>query len=363
MVMPRLSIKSILKYGMVLVQFGLAILLFLALISPYVFPTEKSLIPICGLFFQMLFIANAFSVFIWLLMRSKWALLPSAFFLVSLPAFFNVFGTTLNGELKSKSNIINVASFNLQFSKPLVFQTKEDYPKMSSDFNQYLKDNDDIDIFMLQELGWRSTAHIDTAMHFPHRHTVENMTVGIFSKHPIIDKGFVNFNSNIANSCIWADIMIYGKDSVPQKPIRVYSFHLESNRETGKVPKRINQESPEKKTMKAMVGIVKHYNKFSIKRIEQVELIKKHALSSPYPCLFAGDLNDTSQSVVYKKMSAGLNDTFTEKGRGSGKTIESRLPLLRIDFIFVDKVMDVLSHVIDANPYSDHYMLRAQLTI
>ena len=145
--------------------------------------------------------------------------------------------------------------------------------------------------------------------------------------------------------------------------IRVYSYHLESNRHDGKMPKVIRQDSPEKKSMSIMVGIVKYYNGFSMKRFSQAQLITEHTSDCKYPIILCGDLNDTPQSYLYNYMRSYYKDAFLDKGKGSGKTIESRVPLLRIDYIFGNDEVNFKEYNSIHSTYSDHYMIKARIEL
>ena len=142
----------------------------------------------------------------------------------------------------------------------------------------------------VQEYGPLSQSFIDSTLSLNYIHTYKDKTVSILSKYPIVNSGMIDFKSNKANTCVWADIV------VSTDTIRVYSYHLESNRHDGKMPKVIRQDSPEKKSMSIMVGIVKYYNGFSMKRFSQAQLITEHTSDCKYPIILCGDLNDTPQS-------------------------------------------------------------------
>jgi len=103
-----------------------------------------------------------------------------------------------------------------------------------------------------------------------------------------------------------------------------------------------------------------------------VDLLSKY--SDKYPVIFSGDLNYTSTSEGYKILSSKLLDTKTisekENGgnitfNGFGKDIQ---PDNKIDFIFVNDKVKVLSHIADTTLFnglypSDHYPVIAELKI
>lgn len=90
-----------------------------------------------------------------------------------------------------------------------------------------------------------------------------------------------------------------------------------------------------------------------------VELVKGEEL----PVLLLGDLNSTPDNWVHGRLSSVLKDAFAEEGRGWGKTYHTRLPVVRIDFVFVSEHWDVISaRVVDAY-LSDHLPLLVELKL
>lgn len=83
--------------------------------------------------------------------------------------------------------------------------------------------------------------------------------------------------------------------------------------------------------------------------------------------LLAGDLNAIARSACYKLFARGLRDVQLEAGRGPRPTFPSRLPLLRIDHIFVGEGILVRDAWVHDSPLarraSDHLPLCADLEI
>ncbi len=354
--MKFLNIKFRIKYFFYSILAVNSLLLILSLVCPFVSPHSFQIIPAIGLFFPIFFIVNTLFILALTVKKKKALVVPLLLGLFSLSAFFKVFGFDYTDQFDGQATV-NVATFNLQFSKPLAFQEADKYDAMANAFNNFLETQESIDVLLLQELGDLSASHLDAVMDFPFKHKHEKLTVGIYSKYPIIDKGIVDFKSNTANACLWADIKL------PSDTVRFYSYHLESNRENGKVPKKIAQAAPESRSLKMMFGLVKYYHRFTLKRLNQVALVRQHFKSSKHPVVLGGDLNDTPQSYVYRQMSKGMQDAFIKEGWGSGKTILSKTPWLRIDNIFVDQQMDIVGHDILHTPFSDHALIKACLEV
>lgn len=104
-------------------------------------------------------------------------------------------------------------------------------------------------------------------------------------------------------------------------------------------------------------------------RTESSELIAKivSEFSSEYPIILTGDFNYTSKSDGYRIITESLSDAnFISKEKGSGGNItfngfgKDVQPENKIDFIFVNNRVDVLTHIIDTTTFnglypSDHY--------
>ncbi len=98
-------------------------------------------------------------------------------------------------------------------------------------------------------------------------------------------------------------------------------------------------------------------------------------VSSKYPVILTGDFNYTSSSAGYKIITGKLFDAMMiskqeSKGgnitfNGFGKDIQ---PNNKIDFIYVNDEIEVLSHTIDTTTYnglypSDHYLVISEIIL
>ena len=113
--------------------------------------------------------------------------------------------------------------------------------------------------------------------------------------------------------------MYLGDVAYKQDTIRVYNFHLQSNRpwganligEAGKVGKRDKWE---------IAKIFYNYPGYSRRRTQQVKIILRHLKNNPNPVILCGDLNDTPQSLAYERLKSGRKDSIQEAGVGLGHT-------------------------------------------
>ncbi|WEX90782.1 endonuclease/exonuclease/phosphatase family protein [Sinorhizobium garamanticum] len=85
------------------------------------------------------------------------------------------------------------------------------------------------------------------------------------------------------------------------------------------------------------------------------------------PVVLAGDLNATARSAAYRLVARQLRDAQLQTGAKPRPTFPSRLPLLRIDHVFVGEEIDVahceVHNTALARVASDHLPLVAELEI
>jgi endonuclease/exonuclease/phosphatase family metal-dependent hydrolase len=183
--------------------------------------------------------------------------------------------------------------------------------------------------------------------------------VAIFSKYPIIDRGYVPISEGkTENACIYVDLQ------KGNKRLRVYNVHLQSIKFDPEDYKYINQVTsqakPDVHSTRRIAGKLKMA--FS-KRSMQVAKIKEHASGCPYPYIISGDFNDTPASYSVHEMAKGLKNAFREKGSGFGRTYNGSFPNYQIDYIMVSKDFEVVNYNIIEKKLSDHYPVRSDLLL
>uniref|UniRef100_UPI0030D816CE endonuclease/exonuclease/phosphatase family protein n=1 Tax=Maribacter arcticus TaxID=561365 RepID=UPI0030D816CE len=92
-------------------------------------------------------------------------------------------------------------------------------------------------------------------------------------------------------------------------------------------------------------------------------IVREHMNNSPYKNIVCGDFNNTQFSNSYFTIKGNLKDSFLEKGRGYGKTINFWKFPFRIDFVLVDPSLEVLSHKNYNINLSDHEPIMATIKI
>lgn len=96
-------------------------------------------------------------------------------------------------------------------------------------------------------------------------------------------------------------------------------------------------------------------------RAWEVEEILKMIQHETMPVILCGDLNSTPYNWVHARLTSRLRDAFEERGKGWGMTYHTRLPIFRIDYVFVSEEWEVVSaDVLDAY-LSDHLPVLVKL--
>jgi len=180
----------------------------------------------------------------------------------------------------------------------------------------------------------------------------------IFSKYPIIHSGTISKHGYGVNRIIFVDI----KREVDT--LRVYNVHLRSfalqEEDKELIQKsasgQVHDEQGTKRIGRKLKEAFRH-------RSEQAKSLRKHIESSPYPCIVAGDFNDTPMSYSVNLIGKGMWNAFQQQGFGWGVTHYTLLPLFQIDYIFCDKGFHVDNYGIIKERLSDHYPIWADLSL
>ncbi len=82
------------------------------------------------------------------------------------------------------------------------------------------------------------------------------------------------------------------------------------------------------------------------------------------PMIVCGDFNDTPTSYVCQTMiKAGFDDAFIKSGRGAGSTYLGRIPWLRIDYFWINTLINSLSYKRIEFNGSDHYPIMMKFLV
>ncbi len=293
-------------------------------------------------------------ILLWLFVDYKYAFLSFLTIILGwthLQGFVNV---SSNNEENSE---LKIMAYNLGFSYPLRSGSKEEREKKKKELKAFFLSQSDVDVFCLQESSSFSRKILKRNYKNYYFHEIERRGTFIFSKYPIIKHGEISFGTS-TNSCLWADV------NFKNDTIRIYNMHLQSNRVSKDAVKVIdNVNLQEKKTWIGIKGILGKYSSASRVRARQSQKVADHAAKSLHPTIICGDGNDPPTSFTYSRICGDYQDSFIEAGTGIGTTYAGKIPMLRIDYIFVDDQFQVNSFDILTEYFSDHYAVKGGFDI
>tara|TARA_B100001564_G_scaffold244001_1_gene206822 strand:- start:739 stop:1743 length:1005 start_codon:yes stop_codon:yes gene_type:complete len=167
----------------------------------------------------------------------------------------------------------------------------------------------------------------------------------IYSKFPILKKGKINFdNSN--HGGIYIDVK-KGRDT-----LKIINIHFESIGLSRKDSLFVDKDF-----LSLNTKILKTFDKQNL----QVNKIIDFLSEIEIPTIICSDLNNNAFSIPYKKISMKNKDAFVEAGNGFGNTYFFGFFPLRIDYIFVDKSLKVMSFSTFEENLSDHNPIMAKI--
>jgi endonuclease/exonuclease/phosphatase family metal-dependent hydrolase len=346
-----------------------ALTLVLGVLSPYFSPMEFWAIAFFGLSFPFVFALNFIILLIWLIRKSNFSWISGVAILLSIanvPAFIQV--NSKEAPKEAQSQLLNVVSFNTHYMGAYDFRGGD------SSFFFNLLDTLKPDVICLQEFAnlggnyekpmfkkffreYKSYANVNADLlssSFP-----TGYGVCIFSKHPIVKKGFLELENQNSNLTVYADIL-FGKDT-----IRVVNTHLKSivfDREDYKTIETLKEveEGPQTYQLRRIVAKLKYAFQY---RSKQADKIREKLLDCPYKVILCGDFNDSPTSYSYHTIRGTMKDSFKESGYGMSRTYIGKMPSFRIDYILHDPSWNSYGYKTNTVNFSDHKMISCSIAI
>lgn len=322
-----------------------ALFLLGAFAVPHISSDKFSFLAFLSLAVPFLVGVNALFFVYWVLRRKRQFLLSFVILLVGYFALgtFMKFGLTEEPILEEDLSVMsyNVRGFNKyeELDNRFVFE----------DIKAFV-DQEQPDIICFQEPGYsRKREYLKDYPYHELQYIYMNRKVllGFFSKYPIIKTDFICFPDS-RNNGAYADIL-YKNDT-----IRIYNVHLQSLGVTPGSGAVRGQPSDK---------LFKKINKnFSIQQ-QQAKMVKENIDACLYKQILCGDFNNTQFSNAYQTIKGDKLDTFMEKGKGFGRTLDFHKVPMRIDFILADPAFEIKSHKNYDVKYSDHYPIMASFKL
>lgn len=353
--------RSRTNWFVMIFNWGAIAALLLSYLSAHIAPSSIGYLALAGLAYPFILLLNIFFLIYWFFKKRKnvrYTLIAILIGFTHLTDFFQISFP----DKEDATNQIKVLTYNVRLFD--LYNSKK--PKVTRNKIFDLLTREKADVICFQEFyqndkeGYFETK--DTLLRFlPNKHFHERYThalsgqqyfgVAMFSKYPMLKKGYVPFANDPNNFCIYADLKI-GDDTV-----RVYNAHLQSIRfkpeDYALVDGNKNNEEIERGS-KRIAGRLKQA---FVKREAQVNRIVESVKSCPYEVILCGDFNDTPVSYAYETFTDELEDSFIEAGNGIGNTYIGVFPSFRIDYIMHSKGLICTEYETISDKLSDHHAI------
>lgn len=347
----------------------LAVLLLLSYLSPYVHPKTVWWIAFLGLAYPITLTFFFLTLIFLFFKRHKLKYVFLVIFILGIPLHLRLLSINFSTSSSSTENFklmsYNVRLFDLydwlpndktEIKNDILAEIEENKPEILC-FQEYLLDKSENPHVKIEEINGVGD------FKFSHQQVVQEQVdkyfgLATFTTYPIINKGSV-FDESLQNQfCIFSDIVIN------EDTIRVYNMHLQSIR-FQKEDYRVFQATglTESTFLQKVKNMLKKVKNAYPPRVIQTEKIIAHIKTSPFPVIACGDFNDTPLSYVYNLFNKELNDAFRKAGNGIGRTYAGRIPVGRIDYIFIDPKMKVYNFQISDKVLSDHFAIEVEVEV
>jgi endonuclease/exonuclease/phosphatase family metal-dependent hydrolase len=340
--------------------------LLLAYFATHFPPKSIGYLSLFGLAYPASLLLNFGFIVYWLFKKPKYALVSAFAIVIGLNHFTDFFQISLGKPETTKVNHMKVLTYNVRNFGLYSAEGKKEIRNKIFD----VLDRENADLVCFQEFfhsdkkGYFTTR--DSLLKFlPTKYYHERYThamkgqnyfgVALFSKYPIVNKGFVPFENDPNNFCIYADLKVEGDT------IRVYDAHLQSIRFKPEDYAFVDQNRNEEELDQGSKRIARRLKLAFQKRQLQVDRVVQSIADSPHPVILCGDFNDPPVSYTYEAFTDLLEDSFCEAGSGIGNTYIGVFPSFRIDYILHSKELEAIEYKTLDEKLSDHHAVVATL--
>ncbi len=319
---------------------------------PYVDPARMWIFPVLALAVPALYVITVLLACYWIvrwrLLRAGWMVALVVAGLFEVPLFWKPQLGRTYGDGISERGSFRVMSYNVRY-----FYDAEG--ESSIDRIADLVDSLKPDVVCFQEFNARLAARSERFAELGTRYESARFDLAedaetelaVLSRYRIVRSGVVL----APESSVWADVAI-GDDTV-----RIFNNHLHSTAIKAAdndyiVHHGFIGDTARETRFRSIAGRLRRNG---LRRAAQVDSIVGAMEPAPLR-IVCGDFNDTPLSYVYRTMSRGLNDAFSECGSGYSHTYRGFFNMLRIDYILGSPSLKTISYEVPEEiDCSDHY--------
>ncbi|MCK9204642.1 MAG: endonuclease/exonuclease/phosphatase family protein [Bacteroidales bacterium] len=354
---------------LVIINILVIIPLLVSYFSAYISPAKNWYFAFFGLAYPIFLLCNVIFVVLWLITWKKYIFLS----LISIFLGWNILHAAypFHWPLKQAESGIKLKLISYNVNLFWGNNRTESISEIKDSISSFLL-SQKADVICLQECYMKGPDYTETlksysrtiGMKYFYFKNYRNFwdkkkidAIMIFSRFPIADTGYFKYPDKSAYA-IFTDV-IHHHDT-----IRIYNLHLESIRfGNDDYSFYSNLTDPMKEKPPLKEGTKKMFWKLRrafILRAKEVDNLKNHIASCPYPVIIAGDFNDTPPSYTYHQLNENFNDAYVTAGNEFlGSTYAGRFPAFRIDYILYSDRFKAVKYKKMEIDLSDHYPISA----
>lgn len=358
--------KQFAKWCFTFCSYCFVFVFFAAALTPYISPLWFWPMSFLALGFPYLALGMLFLIFVWFFIRKKTALV---FCFVLLTGYKNLLSTITwhctQNTTKQPKETIRILSWNVRgFDNPSTYidspgsvrQQMFNYIKLSNpdiictqEFTEHNGKGLISNTTELLDMGYAFNFRTNELSHLYPYGLVQSGTA-IFSKLPITNSGKIMYaDSSFPEHIAYIDV------KMKNKMCRIFSTHFKSYNFSAVEDVSNKAKFYGDSTFIYRASKFEKLRTFSKEHVVQSNKVKEIMRQSPYPFVFCADLNDVPTSYSYHIISKGLQDAFLQRGCGTGGTMDSMPPTLRIDYLLADKSISINNYQLNKMHLSDHY--------
>lgn len=337
----------------------------LSVMSPHIDPKHFGWFPFFGLSFWVILLINVLVFFALVLLWSRKAWISVLALLIAIPGVNKSYSF---GKRIEDVEGIRVMSYNIYMFHG--FDGKSDSETAACKIIDFIRGQSP-DILCCQEFAsFKRGVHRNKCMEMfsdsigmPYVYYNKKSNYGgnvIFSKYPI-EK--VTTGGGFSNEELYG--VLVEVDAGKKGKFYLADVHLVSNMIT-RNEIDVLTSTPENQQMLDTVGksVFHKLQKGYMRRSDEVKEMLQGIPEVDLPVILSGDFNDTPLSYTYRRIQkAGYTDAFVKVGRGIKPTFAGKLPLLRIDYFWVNDKVTPLRFNRYREKLSDHYPIILDFSI